>query len=665
MKQKLLLKTMLLLFALIAGSTSVWATDVTFTFNSDAGIAELGITKPSSGAGTDLGTSPYTKNGVSLTATNGGTNTRVWNSSGTLDLRIYKNGGSLTFTAPANITQIVLTGSAVGDFTANNGTFSAGTWTGDAASVTLTATGTGKINTITVTYTATSVEMPTFSPIAGAVEKGTEVTISTETDGATIYYTMGADPATPTSGSTLYEGAITINEATTIKAIAIKGGDESLVATAEYTIKKVETPTFLVAEGTVLTGTTVELATTTDGATIHYTTDGTDPTASSPEYISAITIDADMTIKAIAVKTNWDDSNVASATYTVIDPVPGLSIDFESNNVLSYVDWTFTNIATKTHTGASDISAHGGSYWGNTSGKSTASITTKEKVAYPGTFTCYISKESTNTTESYWKIQVSSDNSSWTDVETKSATGMSKGVWQEFTADLTAYINVYVRLSYGSNTAVRAVDDIVLTEVVPVEVTSAGYATYVPSRDLDFSETAIKAYKVKVTAKATATLTQVNKVPAGAPVLLYKEGGATENIPVTTGAAAIPSSENNLCPGTGAAVPTEDGIGNYNMILNNGADGIGFYFANGQTVATNRAYLQFALIYAPDAVSAPMQIVFDDEITGIKAIDLATPHSLGENGQLTIDNYYNLAGQRVAQPTKGLYIVNGRKVVIR
>ena len=51
--------------------------------------------------------------------------------------------------------------------------------------------------------------------------------------------------------------------------------------------------------------------------------------------------------------------------------------------------------------------------------------------------------------------------------------------------------------------------------------------------------------------------------------------------------------------------------------------------------------------------------------TGVRVIDLATPHSLGENGQLTIDNYYDLQGRRVAQPTKGLYIVNGRKVVIK
>ena len=85
------------------------------------------------------------------------------------------------------------------------------------------------------------------------------------------------------------------------------------------------TPTFSVADGTaVVSGTTVELSTTTDGATIYYTTDGTNPTTSSSEYTGAINIDADMTIKAIAVKDGNDDSNVASASYTIIAVTDGV-----------------------------------------------------------------------------------------------------------------------------------------------------------------------------------------------------------------------------------------------------------------------------------------------------------------------------------------------------
>ena len=127
---------------------------VTYVFNTDAGLSELGISKPAVSAGTNLGATSYVLEDITLTATDGGTATRVWNSSGTLDLRIYKSGGTLTFTASGTkkIQSIVLSGGTVNGFTANVGTFSAGTWTGNASSVTLSATATQKINTIKVTY---------------------------------------------------------------------------------------------------------------------------------------------------------------------------------------------------------------------------------------------------------------------------------------------------------------------------------------------------------------------------------------------------------------------------------------------------------------------------------------------------------------------------------
>ena len=136
-------------FTKVSGSS----TTATFVFNTDAGLTALGISKPSTGAGTDL-VGPYSVDGVTMAVTHGSTNTRVWNSSGTLDLRIYKSGGSLTFSVESgkNIKKIELAGSAVGVFTAEKGSFSNGTWTGSENSVTLTATGTGKINTIAVTY---------------------------------------------------------------------------------------------------------------------------------------------------------------------------------------------------------------------------------------------------------------------------------------------------------------------------------------------------------------------------------------------------------------------------------------------------------------------------------------------------------------------------------
>ena len=149
-----------------------------------------------------------------------------------------------------------------------------------------------------------------------------------------------------------------------------------------------------------------------------------------------------------------------------------LTIDFE-NALSTYKEWTFFNIGTANTT----ITARGGSKYGaniNDSGNgvATASITTNEKIANPGTLTCYVSKTSTNTKTSTWSIDVSYDGSTWTTVETKDATTMSAGTWEEFTADLSNYKNVYVAISYSGSTAIRAIDDITLTMAAPKVLSS-------------------------------------------------------------------------------------------------------------------------------------------------------------------------------------------------
>lgn len=81
---------------------------------------------------------------------------------------------------------------------------------------------------------ASVVATPTFSPAGGTYTSAQSVTITTTTSGADIYYTT--DGSTPTASSTFYTGAITVSSNTTIKAIAIKDGVSSQVATATYVI---------------------------------------------------------------------------------------------------------------------------------------------------------------------------------------------------------------------------------------------------------------------------------------------------------------------------------------------------------------------------------------------------------------------------------------------
>ena len=231
----------------------------------------------------------------------------------------------------------------------------------------------------------------------------------------------------------------------------------------------VSVPTFSVPECTFYSSSLdVELSCATDGATIHYTIDGTTPSETSPTYSGAIAINNTTTIKAIAVKDGLTDSEVATATYTKGETVTSYDIDFETNALEAYVNWDFSNITITTAT----IEAKAGTYYANTSGKASASIKTKEVIQYPGILTFYTSKESGNITSSSWKVQVSENGTTWTDVTSFDATTGDKGDWTERTADLSDYENVYVQISYSGSTAIRAIDEISLAQgVAPVKYT--------------------------------------------------------------------------------------------------------------------------------------------------------------------------------------------------
>ena len=97
--------------------------------------------------------------------------------------------------------------------------------------------------------TTIKLDVPIFSPAAGTVNAGTKVTITAE-EGATIYYTT--DETTPTAESTQYTEEITINETTTLKAIAVKDGLESEVNTVTYTVLQEATIIIHRYDGTVI-----------------------------------------------------------------------------------------------------------------------------------------------------------------------------------------------------------------------------------------------------------------------------------------------------------------------------------------------------------------------------------------------------------------------------
>ena len=175
---------------------------------------------------------------------------------------------------------------------------------------------------------------------------------------------------------------------------------------------------------------------------------------------------------------------------------------------------------------------------------------------------------------------------------------------------------------------------------------STGWATFVAPAALDF--TGISDVKAYIVTGHTGTAIDVEQmtgtVPANTPLLLE---GVTTDVP--TAASSSTDVSSNLLKAGGAEVSPEDGKTKYALSVEGGVATFKKIVA-ATTIPAGKAYLEFA-----EEIAAP-SLSFGGT-TGIGSID---------NGQLTIDNVvYNLAGQRVAQPTKGLYIVNGKKVIVK
>ena len=137
------------------------------------------------------------------------------------------------------------------------------------------------------------------------------VTLTCNTENAVIHYTL--DGTDPDASSTVYISPFALSDNTTIKAIAIKNDKTSTIVTKVYEVPEqtiVTEPEIIITENGEVT-----LVNSTDGATIYYTTDGTNPSTSSQVYSEAFVIASGTTIKAIAVKNNVQ-SLIVSKTYT-------------------------------------------------------------------------------------------------------------------------------------------------------------------------------------------------------------------------------------------------------------------------------------------------------------------------------------------------------------
>ncbi|WP_027449243.1 chitobiase/beta-hexosaminidase C-terminal domain-containing protein [Xylanibacter brevis] len=494
--------------------------------------------------------------------------------------------------------------------------------------------GSDESDVVSATYSVKATQ-PTFSVAEGTYNEAQSITLSCTTDGAAVYYSL--DGTTPTSGSTAYTGAITIDASKTIKAIAVKDGlTDSEVSSATYTLK-VLTPTFSLAGGDFDETQTIELSCATDGATIHYTTNGAAPTTSSPTYSSAISVSTVQTIKAIAIKDGWANSEVASAEYRVALPAT-LPFSYDGNGTGS-----LPNGLTPTGLGT---------------------YKTSPKMQFDGTGDNLILKFNAAPTElsfkikgnsfsgGTFKVQYSANGSDYTDLATYTTLGDTQT--ETFDSDdlpaTTRFIKwIYTSKSSG-NVGLGAIN---LTGHVSATMGTNGYTTFADKHALDLEHlpSGLTAYKAGVTG-TTVTFTEIKDqaVPANTGLLLKGEASETYNIPVAASGTDV--TGNAFLVNTAGTTFTGDDNYYYFGLKKNTLT-FGLFDPASVAIPANKAYLKVS----KSAGARELTVLFDDEATGIE--DLTPALSKGEGV------VFDMMGRRVVTPAKGLYIVNGRKVFVK
>lgn len=202
------------------------------------------------------------------------------------------------------------------------------------------------------------------------------------------------------------------------------------------------------------------------------------------------------------------------------------------------------------------------------------------------------------------------------------------------------------------------------------------YATYSFDNNLDFSNIdKFAAYIASGAATGGAiTLTKVAKVQGNqwqSAVLLHATEQGTYRIPVVdsgtsygksnTGSSSnyfIATLWNNSTAGYNGSTVSATANNHTNYILGKNISGVvGFYKSNGNAISRNKAYLHLPDEYVPTEDGARLTLTFDDDVaTAISSI----ARNSDKDGKIL-----DLQGRRVDNPGKGIYIVSGKKMILK
>ena len=207
---------------------------------------------------------------------------------------------------------------------------------------------------------------------------------------------------------------------------------------------------------------------------------------------------------------------------------------------------------------------------------------------------------------------------------------------------------------------IQKTGDVELPANVTATLGENGYTTFASTYDLDLSNlNGFKAYTATLSGAELSFTECTSKVVAGTGLLLKGTADAEVEIPVATADAAAVSG-NAL---TGVTAPTamkSNADGDYIFVMKkaaSAADALTFLPLTTEsevTVPAGKAYVTVPATAFTGGGARALNVSFGNEATGINAVEAAAQK----------EGAYNLNGQRVMQPTKGLYIVNGKKVII-
>ena len=179
---------------------------------------------------------------------------------------------------------------------------------------------------------------------------------------------------------------------------------------------------------------------------------------------------------------------------------------------------------------------------------------------------------------------------------------------------------------------------------------STGYLTWVATADIDFSQTSgVTAYQITEATSQGITAEEVDKVPAGAAVML--KGSGRVQLKRTSDVAALANNKMLACTDASVVGITGNQTTTSIYVLGNGSNGLGYYMLK-NTLQAGKGYLDIS----GAAGAKPSFIAFEEtEPTGISSVRADSADGV----------YYNLQGVRVLNPQKGIYIKDGKKIVVK